>query len=80
MRINPLDGTEADRDLQALPARPDGIVLPKAEGGASVDELRGGFTDWRQRQAAGSLPIATETPAAMFQLGTYGGSRGGWPA
>src|SRR5687767_1747334 len=36
VRINPLDGPEAERDLQAvLPERPDGIVLPKAEGGAS---------------------------------------------
>jgi citrate lyase subunit beta/citryl-CoA lyase len=75
VRINPLDSPEADRDLAAvLPAHPDGIVLPKAEGGASVAELA------RRLGAAGNataqiLPIATETPAAIFQLGTYAGHR-----
>jgi citrate lyase subunit beta/citryl-CoA lyase len=75
VRINPLDGGEAERDLAAvLPGRPDGIVLPKAEGGASVAELT------RRLGEAGNatakiLAIATETPAAIFQLGTYGGQR-----
>jgi len=75
VRINPLDTGECDRDLAAvLPAHPDGIVLPKAEGGASVAELA------RRLTAAGNataqvLAIATETPAAVFQLGTYGGQR-----
>jgi citrate lyase subunit beta/citryl-CoA lyase len=73
VRINPLDGDDSDRDLAAvLPAHPDGIVLPKAEGGASVAELA------RRLTAAGNamahiLAIATETPAAIFQLGTFGG-------
>jgi citrate lyase subunit beta/citryl-CoA lyase len=75
VRINPLDGGEAERDLAAvLPGRPDGIVLPKAEGGASVAELT------RRLGEAGNatakiLAIATETPAAIFQLGSYGGQR-----
>lgn len=73
VRINPLDGPEADKDLQAvLGARPDGIVLPKAEGGASVTDLAQRLT--RSGNATAQiLVIATETPAAMFQLGTYGG-------
>ena len=73
VRINPLDGPEADKDLQAiLGARPDGIVLPKAEGGASVTDLAQRLT--RSGNATAKiLAIATETPAAMFQLGTYGG-------
>jgi citrate lyase subunit beta/citryl-CoA lyase len=73
VRINPLDGPEADKDLQAiLGARPDGIVLPKAEGGASVTELAQRLT--RSGNATAQiLAIATETPAAIFQLGTYGG-------
>ncbi|HYJ29108.1 MAG TPA: CoA ester lyase [Allosphingosinicella sp.] len=75
VRINPLDGPEADRDLDAiLAAHPNGIVLPKAEGGASVDDLARRLTD-RGNATAQVLAIATETPAAMFQLGTYGGSR-----
>src|SRR3954471_5843227 len=75
VRINPLDTIDCERDLTAvLPAHPDGIVLPKAEGGASVAELA------RRLTAAGNamahiLPIATETPAAIFQLGFYGGAK-----
>jgi citrate lyase subunit beta/citryl-CoA lyase len=73
VRINPLDGQEADKDLAAIVARrPDGIVLPKAEGGAAVTELARRLTD-RGNVTAMILPIATETPAALFQLGTYAG-------
>jgi citrate lyase subunit beta/citryl-CoA lyase len=75
VRINPLDGPEADRDLAAiLPAHPHGIVLPKAEGGASVEELARRLTE-RGNVTTQILAIATETPAAIFQLGSYGGSR-----
>jgi citrate lyase subunit beta/citryl-CoA lyase len=75
VRINPLDGEEADRDLAAiLPSHPDGIVLPKAEGGASVAELARRLTE-RGNATASILAIATETPAAMFQLGSYGGAK-----
>ena len=69
VRINPLDSGLADDDLAAvLAARPDGIVLPKAEGGGSLAALDG--------KLIGDimiLPIATETPAAIFGLGSYGG-------
>ena len=69
VRINPLDSGLAGDDLAAiLPARPDGIVLPKAEGAASLAALA--------QQLSGDtliLPIATETPAAIFALGSYGG-------
>ena len=75
VRINPLDGAECDKDLQAvLPARPDGIVLPKAEGGASVAELSHRLAQ-RGNATAQILAIATETPAALFQLGSYGGQK-----
>jgi citrate lyase subunit beta/citryl-CoA lyase len=73
VRINPLDGGLAEDDLAAvLPGRPHGIVLPKAEGGASVarlDRLMSGLGDG----AGAILPIATETPAAIFALGSFGG-------
>ena len=37
MRVNGLDTGLTDADLDAIvPARPDAILLPKAEGGASV--------------------------------------------
>lgn len=74
VRINPLDG-EADRDLDAvLGAHPDGIVLPKAEGGTSVSDLAQRLTA-RGNATAKILAIATETPASMFQLGSYGGAK-----
>src|SRR4051812_46054258 len=75
VRINPLDSAESERDLAAvLPSHPDGIVLPKAEGGASVAELTRRLTE-RGNATAQILAIATETPAAMFQLGSYGGAK-----
>ena len=73
VRINPLGGPEADKDLAAIvTGRPDGIVLPKAEGGASVSDLAHRLTE-RGNVTAMILAIATETPAAIFSLGTYGG-------
>jgi citrate lyase subunit beta/citryl-CoA lyase len=73
VRINPIDGPEAAEDLEAVVgARPRGYVLPKAEGGASVNALARRLTALGDA-SANILAIATETPAAMFQLGTYGG-------
>lgn len=69
VRINPLDSGLAGDDLAAiLPVNPDGIVLPKAEGGASLAAL-----DAQLNGDILILPIATETPAAVFALGSYGG-------
>lgn len=74
VRVNPLDSEDCDRDLgEVLDSGPAGIVLPKAEGGASVNELGRRLTE-RGNSEAHILAIATETPAAMFQLGTYGGA------
>ena len=74
VRINPLDSDECDRDLDALlSAQPEAIVLPKAEGGHSVDDLTRRLSD-RGNRGARIMAIATETPAAMFGLGSYGGS------
>jgi citrate lyase subunit beta/citryl-CoA lyase len=75
VRVNPLDSGENEKDLNAvLPSHPDGIVLPKAEGGASVTELAKRLTE-RGNATAQILAIATETPAAIFQLGTYAGAK-----
>ena len=66
VRVNPLGSGLVDDDLAAvLPGRPDGIVLPKAEGAASVAALPA-------PAEVPVLPIATETPAALFRLGSYG--------
>lgn len=75
VRVNPLDSPEHEKDLAAvLPAHPDGIVLPKAEGGACVSELARRLAE-RGNATAQILAIATETPAAMFGLGSYGGAK-----
>ena len=74
VRVNPLDGPECDRDLAAIAGVvPAGLVLPKAEGGASVNGLAARL-DRIGNAGAKILAIATETPAAIFQLGSYGGA------
>ncbi|HCK85206.1 MAG TPA: CoA ester lyase, partial [Hyphomonadaceae bacterium] len=71
IRINPLDSAFVDDDLDALAgAKPDAIVLPKAEGAASVAALDVRLNA-RGLDHVPLLPIATETPAAMFVLGSY---------
>lgn len=67
VRINPFGSGFTDDDLAAVvPARPDGLVLPKAEGARSVAALAA------LAPGLPILPIATETPAAVFTLGDYG--------
>lgn len=77
VRINPLDSGMAEADLSAV-VRPGlaGIVLPKANGAHDVAALAG-ILD-RLEKAAGMasgtvriMVVATETPAAMFALGSY---------
>jgi citrate lyase subunit beta / citryl-CoA lyase len=63
VRINPLRAGWLNEDLAAL-AGADGVVLPKAEGADSIRALAG-------ETALPILPIATETPAAIFTLGSY---------
>lgn len=80
VRVNPLASGLILADLAAImAARPDGIVLPKAEGGGDVAtlahylsalEAREGIAEGRTR----ILPIASETAAAMFAFASYAGS------
>ena len=70
VRINPAAMMEQDLAM-VVPGRPDGIMLPKAEGGASIAYLSG-HLDALDDTNTRILPIATETPAAIFELGTYG--------
>ena len=80
VRINGLATGLADDDLAAVVAGgPDGILLPKAEGGTAVAHCDAKIT---AREAICGLPegaldiiaIATETAAALFLAGSYGGS------
>ena len=80
VRVNGLQTGMTDADLDAIvPAKPDAIMLPKAEGGASVmhadaklavREAINNLQDGRIR----ILPIATETAASLFLAGTFAGS------
>src|SRR5579871_2382385 len=72
VRVNGFATGLTDADLDAVvPARPDAIMLPKAEGGASVTHVDAKLG---VREAIADLPdghvkvvaIATETAAAMF--------------
>lgn len=75
VRINPIGTRDAEADLHAVQrTRLKGVVLPKAEGGAAVNELARQLTE-HGNATAQILAIATETPAAMFQLGSYGGAK-----
>ena len=80
VRINPLDGPWAADDLAAvIPARPGGIMLPKSRGRHDVEELDRLITLLEDENgiATGSTPVialVTETAAAMFTTGDYGGA------
>jgi len=74
VRVNPQDSHLTHDDLASvLPFLPDGIVLPKAEGARSVNWLRAeaaAVADNPDGEAPPILPIATETPGAVFDLGS----------
>jgi citrate lyase subunit beta/citryl-CoA lyase len=79
VRINGLQTGLTDADLDVVAGRPDGIMLPKAEGGAAVTHFDAKLT---ANEAIHGLPdggidviaIATETAAALFLAGTFAGS------
>jgi citrate lyase subunit beta/citryl-CoA lyase len=80
VRVNGFATGLTDDDLDAVvAAQPDGIMLPKAEGGAAVVHCDAKLT---AREALHGLPdggldmiaIATETAAALFLAGSYGGA------
>jgi citrate lyase subunit beta / citryl-CoA lyase len=74
VRVNP-EGSHLTHDdlASALPFLPDAIVLPKAEGARSVHWLRAeaaAVADNPDGESPPILPIATETPGAIFDLGS----------
>jgi citrate lyase subunit beta/citryl-CoA lyase len=75
VRINPVSSGEYLADLDAvLPGRPDGIVLPKADGAADV-AMVSRYLDRRDAPHPASdtllLPLVTETPRAVLTLHRY---------
>ena len=80
VRVNALATGLIDADLDAVvPARPDAILLPKAEGGAAIVQADARLA---AREAAagidnGHIKIvaqAIETAAGIFQIGTFRGA------
>ena len=80
VRVNGLQTGLTDADLDAItPAKPDAIMLPKAEGGAAIVHAAAKLA---VREAQSDLPdshikilpIATETAAALFMVGTFAGA------
>jgi citrate lyase subunit beta/citryl-CoA lyase len=79
VRVNGLQTGLIDADLDAIaPSKPDAIMLPKAEGGASVIHadakiaVREAINDLPDGHIK-ILPLATETAAALFLAGTFAG-------
>jgi citrate lyase subunit beta/citryl-CoA lyase len=80
VRVNSLTSGLIDDDLEAIVgARPDAILLPKAEGAASVVHVDAKLIT---REAINGvdeghikiIAIATETAASLFLAGTYRGA------
>ncbi len=80
IRVNDLSTGLTDDDLAALvPAKPDGIMLPKSNSGQDVQQLSAKL---RVREAENGLPdgavkilpIITETPAGVLAAATYAGA------
>jgi citrate lyase subunit beta / citryl-CoA lyase len=79
VRVNGLATGRIDADLEVVAGRPDGIVLPKAEGGAAIVHLAAKLA---VREALHDLPdghvrilaLTTETAKALFLGGTYAGA------
>ena len=80
VRVNALDSGLTDLDLDGvMPGRPDGILLPKSQGGADVQHLAAKLA---VREAENNIEdgitriccVATETASAVFGLASYRGS------
>jgi len=76
VRINPLSTPAALLDLTVTAGRPDGILLPKVDSAHDVARLAHMLDALEARDGLavghiGIIPVATETPAALFTLGSY---------
>jgi citrate lyase subunit beta/citryl-CoA lyase len=80
VRVNPLDSGLIDVDLDVvIPAQPDGVMLPKARGGQDVMHVSSKLAVREAESdlpdgAIAILPIATESAAALFNMGSYAGA------
>ncbi|QIL73982.1 CoA ester lyase (plasmid) [Diaphorobacter sp. HDW4B] len=78
VRINPLSTPAALLDLMIVAGAPDVLMLPKVDSSADVVRLSHMLDALEVREGVqaghiGILPVATETAASLFTLGTYAG-------
>jgi citrate lyase subunit beta / citryl-CoA lyase len=74
VRINPIVTADWQADLKvAVDGGAAGVVLPKSESGETLRAVARWLDGNGAPDTLGVLPIATETAAALFHLGTYGG-------
>lgn len=72
VRVNPLDSGLILGDLEAVVAAgPDGIMLPKPAGPDDVRALAARLDEMGAPSSVRIIPVASETPAAVFNLGQY---------
>jgi citrate lyase subunit beta / citryl-CoA lyase len=72
VRVNALDSAWCLEDIEAvIPARPDGIMLPKLAGPDDLRRVSGLIERWERAAERGRtkiIPVCTETPAATLSL------------
>lgn len=72
VRINALDSTFVAADVAALAgAPPEAVLLPKVTGAADVLDVAARLDEAGVPPETGICPVTTETPAALFALGSY---------
>lgn len=77
VRINPIDSAKMLDDIaQVVGGAPDGVLLPKCHAGADIVRLAHYLTALERREGVKGesiriISVATETPGAMFELGSY---------
>ncbi len=85
VRVNPRSSGLLLADLTAvLPGAPQGIVIPKAESAREVAQIEHDLADLEARAGLATgvtqlLVIATETPAAVLNVGRYAADLAGEP-
>jgi len=80
VRINPVQTPKALADLAAIMSGgPDGIMLPKSDSATETIALSHYLSALEMREGLASestriIPVATETPRALFALNSYHGA------
>ena len=70
VRVNPVGSADYARDIAAIaPASPAGLVIPKPDSPATLQAVERDLAPYDA--SIKLLPVATETPASVFNLADY---------